>query len=97
LRGNASWAERRAGRNRRLFFGRDRTREVDFVVDYGQGLDLLEAKWTELPAWGDTGNPEFLRRTLRRPKVPGAAIVCRAPHGFPLADGLRALPASELG
>src|SRR6202140_3226883 len=48
--------ERRAGRVGSLFFWRDRTREVDFVVDTGGQLDLFEAKWTELPGDGDTVN-----------------------------------------
>jgi predicted AAA+ superfamily ATPase len=35
--------ERRAGRMGSLFFWRDRTREVDFVVDIGGRLELFEA------------------------------------------------------
>src|SRR5208283_1137277 len=42
--------ERRAGRVGSLFFWRDRTREVDFVVDVGGRLELFEAKWAEVPA-----------------------------------------------
>ena len=38
--------ERRAERTGSLFFWRDRTREVDFVVDTGGRLELFEAKWT---------------------------------------------------
>ena len=41
--------EHRSGRTGSLFFWRDRTREVDFVVDAGGRLELFEAKWTELP------------------------------------------------
>src|SRR6202167_5032959 len=40
--------ERNAGRTGSLFFWRDRTREVDFVVDIAGHLELLEAKWTEV-------------------------------------------------
>ncbi|MCC7144430.1 MAG: ATP-binding protein, partial [Candidatus Eisenbacteria bacterium] len=54
--------EREAGRDRSLFFWRDRTREVDFVVETAQGLELLEAKWTELPSTGDASNLEYVRR-----------------------------------
>ncbi|MGB8112873.1 MAG: ATP-binding protein, partial [Candidatus Sulfotelmatobacter sp.] len=46
--------ERQGGRTGSLFFWRDRTREVDFVVDAGGRLELFEAKWTELPDIGDT-------------------------------------------
>jgi len=45
-----------------LFFWRDRTREVDFVVNAGGRLELFEAKWTELPDLGDTVNREFPAR-----------------------------------
>ena len=51
--------EQRAGRMGSLFFWRDRTREVDFVVNAGGRLELFEAKWTELPDLGDTVNREF--------------------------------------
>ena len=89
--------ERKAGRDRSLYFWRDRTREVDFVVETAKGLELLEAKWTELPSAGDATNLEFVRRVTERPKITSGAIVCRAPHGFPLGKGLRALPVTDLG
>jgi hypothetical protein len=51
--------ERREGWTGRLFFRRDRTREVDFVVDTTGRLELFEAKWTELLDAGDTVNLDF--------------------------------------
>jgi prevent-host-death family protein len=65
--------ERRAGRAGGLFFWRDRTREVDFVVDAGGRLELFEAKWTELPDAGDTVNLEFVRNAVGKSKVSGGA------------------------
>ena len=62
--------ERRGGRIGSLFFWRDRTREVDFVVDVGGRLELFEAKWTELPHDGD-GESRF------RPKSCGQITVGR--------------------
>ena len=88
--------ERRAGRAGSLFFWRDRTREVDFVADIGGRLELYEAKWTELPAASDAVNLDFVRRVTGRPRVLSAAIVCRAANSFPLGDGTRVLPVSEL-
>ncbi len=88
--------ERRAGRNGSLFFWRDRTREVDFVVDVGARMELFEAKWTELPMESDGVNLEFVRRVVGKPRVVGAAIVSRAPNSFPIIPGLRAIPVSEL-
>ena len=88
--------ERRGGRTGSLFFWRDRTREVDFVVDTGGRLELFEAKWTELPDAGDTVNLDFVRNVVGKARVAAAAVVCRASNGFPLANGFRALPVTEL-
>lgn len=88
--------ERRAGRAGSLFFWRDRTREVDFVVDAGGRLELFEAKWTELPSESDAVNLDFVRKIAGRSRVAGGAIICRTPNSFPLGNGFRAVPASEL-
>src|SRR5216683_3789069 len=85
--------ERRAGRVGSLFFWRDRTREVDFVVDVGGQLDLFEAKWTELPGDGDTVNLNFARTVVGKSRVTGGAVISRTPNSFPLSSGFRALPA----
>src|SRR6266851_10056753 len=89
--------ERRAGRAGSLFFWRDRTREVDFVVDVGGRLELFEAKWTELPAESDLLNLEFVRQAVGKARVTTGALVSRTRNSFPLANGVRALPVSELG
>jgi predicted AAA+ superfamily ATPase len=89
--------ERRAGRTGSLFFWRDRTREVDFVVDVGGRLELFEAKWTELPAENDVVNLEFVRNVVGKARVASCAVVSRTPNSFPLVHGFRALPVSELG
>jgi hypothetical protein len=88
--------ERRGQHNGSLFFWRDRTREVDFVVDTGGRLELLEAKWTELPDVGDTVNLDFVRNVVGKSRVTAGAVVCRASSGFPLSNGFRALPVTEL-
>lgn len=88
--------ERRAGRTGGLFFWRDRTREVDFVVDIGGRLEIYEAKWTELPSPADTVNLEFVRQIVGRPKVIAGAIVCRTPNSFPLPGGFRAMSVADL-
>jgi len=88
--------ERRAGRTGSLFFWRDRTREVDFLVDEGGRLELFEAKWTELPDVGNTVNLDFVRNVIGKSRVSDGAIICRAPNSFPLPNGFRALPVDEL-
>ncbi len=88
--------ERAAGRKGALFFWRDQFREVDFAVDAGGNLELIEAKWTELPDAGDAVNIEFVSAALRRSGATKGAIVCRAPHSYRFASGIRVLPVGEL-
>jgi hypothetical protein len=88
--------ERRAGRAGSLFFWRDRTREVDFVVDAAGHLELFEAKWTELPAQSDTVNLAFVRNVVGKSRVSTSAIICRAPNSYPISNGFRAVSVAEL-
>src|ERR1700719_922828 len=88
--------ERRAGRTGSLFFWRDRTREVDFVVDAGGRLELFEAKWTELPDLGDTVNLDFVRNVIGKSRVTAGGVVSRTPNSFPFPNGFRAFPVTEL-
>jgi hypothetical protein len=89
--------ERRARRVGSLFFWRDRTREVDFVVDTGGRLELFEAKWAEVPAAGDAVNLDFVRNVVGKSRMAGGAIISRTANSFPLANGFRVLPVTELG
>jgi predicted AAA+ superfamily ATPase len=89
--------EQTAGRTGSLFFWRDRTREVDFLIDTGGRLELFEAKWTEQPDARDTVNLEFVRRALGAAAVTGGAVVARPPNSFPFENGFRAVPVTELG
>src|ERR1022692_4150958 len=84
--------ERRAGRTGSLFFWRDRTREVDFVVDIWGRQELFEAKWMELPDLGDTVNLDFVGSVVGKSRIASSAIICRTSNSFPIDDGLRALP-----
>jgi len=88
--------ERNAGRRGSLFFWRDRTREVDFIVDIGGRLELLEAKWTELPDLGDTTNIDFVRNVVGKSKVTRGAVIARTPNRFPFSNGLQALSVNDL-
>jgi predicted AAA+ superfamily ATPase len=88
--------ERRSGRSRGLFFWRDRTREVDFVVETGDGVELYEAKWTELPNARDAVNLDFVRRFIRGKGPVRAAVVGRLPHRVPLEDDVDAIGVGDL-
>jgi predicted AAA+ superfamily ATPase len=89
--------ERRAGRVGSLFFWRDRTREVDFVVDAAGKLELYEVKWNEVPTVGDTVNLEFVRNVVGNSRIASGAVVCRTSKSYPLGNGFRALPVTDLG
>jgi predicted AAA+ superfamily ATPase len=88
--------ERAAGRSGSIYFWRDRTREVDFLVDIGGNLELFEAKWTELPDAGDLVNLEFFRRVVGASANVRGAVVARPPNGYPFSNGFRAIPVTEL-
>jgi uncharacterized protein len=88
--------ERRAGRTGSLYFWRDRTREVDFLVDTGGRMELFEAKWTEIPDTGDTVNLDFVRNLIGKSRVASGGVISRTPNSFPFANGFRALPVTEI-
>ena len=66
------------------------------MVDTGGRLELLEAKWTELPDVGDTVNLDFVCNVVGQSRVDTAAVVCRTPNSFLLPNGFRVLPVTEL-
>src|SRR5262249_12643544 len=88
--------ERSAGRMGSLFFWRDRTREVDFVVDVGNRVELFESKWTQLPTQSDAVNLEFVKKAIQPTLVRGGGVICRTPNAFPWPDGFRALSVADL-
>ena len=65
-------------------------------MDVGGHLELYEAKWTELPDTADTVNLQFVRNVVGQARVASAAVVCRASNAFPMSNGIRALPVTEL-
>src|SRR5215469_6725037 len=88
--------ERRAGRVGSLFFWRDRTREVDFVVDVASKLELFEAKWNEVPTVADSVNLEFVRNVVGTSRIASGAVICRTPKSYALSNGFRALPVVDI-
>jgi predicted AAA+ superfamily ATPase len=79
-----------------LFFWRDRSKEVDFVLHRGGHFELFEAKWTEHPSSRETRQLLRVREDLPPRSVVQSAVVCRTPHRFPLEAQLWALPVGEL-
>jgi hypothetical protein len=88
--------ERMAGRARGLFFWRDRTREVDFVAETDKGLELIEAKWTELPGAADAVNLDCAERAIGEERPVKKVILCRAPNSYLMGANIRVAPVTEL-
>jgi predicted AAA+ superfamily ATPase len=81
----------------KLHFWRDRSKEVDLVLERGGRFWLGDAKWTELPSSRDGRRLRQVADELPPGVVASTALICRTPHRFPLGDGLEALPLAELG
>lgn len=45
---------------------------------------------------GDAVNLEFLRNVVGKSRIADGAVVCRTPNGYPLGNGFRAMPVTEL-
>jgi hypothetical protein len=80
----------------RLHFWRDRSREVDVLLERGGHFWLGDAKWSELPRPADTARLHQVAALLPAGSVSALALLCRAPHRFPLVNGVDALPMEEL-
>jgi hypothetical protein len=79
----------------RVYFYRDQSREVDFVVERGGSLTLAEAKWKEIPVAADFQPAVAVRTQLPRVRSP-VLVLCRSSVTFPVAEGLLAVDASRL-
>jgi len=42
-------------------------------------------------------NLDFVRKVVGKSRVASGTVVCRTPNSFPLVNGFRALPVSQLG
>jgi predicted AAA+ superfamily ATPase len=70
-----------------LFFFRDRSREVDFVLHRGGRFELMECKWTEVPNGDDVAGMDYAARVLGTERIVRRTLVCRTSGPFPLAHG----------
>ena len=91
---------RRALINRRggweLNFWRDRSKEVDFLFHRAGRFDLADAKWTEHPDRRDAATLQRVAAELPKGSVARQAIICRAPHRFPVNEIVEALPLHDV-
>lgn len=78
-------------------FYRDRTQEVDFLVDRGGRYRMLEAKWGETPDQRDAVPMIRINPQLGSDLVDSRAVVSRVKHPVPLGNGAVAIPVDDLG
>lgn len=79
-----------------LFYFRDRSKEVDFVIHRGGRFELYEAKWTERPDASDSRAIQKVSDELGQRAIARSGVVCRVENPHPLASGAEALPLAEL-
>ena len=78
-----------------VWFYRDQSREVDFVIDRDGGLTVAEAKWKEYPAERDFEQAMAVRALRPRSRWP-VMVLCRAPQSHPVAKDALAVNAYRL-
>lgn len=79
-----------------LFFFRDRTKEVDFVIHRGGRFHLFECKWTEIPSGTDAAPMHQVAELLGAKAVRSRTIVCRTRRPFPVGEGVTAIGLADL-
>lgn len=79
----------------RLWFYRDDSREVDFVVENAGALTLADAKWTEHPAARDFEQMAHVASRLRGVRTP-MLVLSRTPTPFPVAQDRLAIGMADM-
>lgn len=78
-----------------LHFWRDRSKEVDLVLQRGGRYWLADAKWSELPQPADARRLAQVAAELGADAVAAQALICRTPNRYPLGPAVEALPLAE--
>ena len=73
-----------------VWFYRDQSREVDFVIEKDARMTLAEAKWKELPGRRDFRQLLAAQPLLRAARPP-VMVLCRTGQSFPVAKGMLAV------
>jgi predicted AAA+ superfamily ATPase len=81
----------------RIYFYRDQqSREIDFLIESGGAVSLLETKWTERPDKSDARTIEQISVLMSEAKphpltINRRAVICRAAMNYPLTDTVEAM------
>ena len=73
-----------------IWFYRDQSREVDFVIEKDGRLTLADAKWKELPGSRDFRQPLAVQPLLRTARLP-AVVLCRTGESYPAGKDMLAV------
>ena len=68
-----------------IWFYRDQSRELDFVIEKDGRLTLAESKWTEVPAERDFVHAKAVHALLPRARSP-VMVLCRTRQSHPVAQ-----------
>lgn len=79
-----------------LAFWRDRSREVDVLLQRGGRFWMADCKWSATPGSAETRRLRQVAAELPEGQVEMMAVICRTPHRHPLGEGIEALPPWEL-
>ena len=79
-----------------LGFWRDRSREVDVLLERGGRFWLADCKWSANPGSAETRRLQQVAAQFPAGQVQAMAVICRASHRHPLSESIEALPPWEL-
>ena len=81
---------------RQLFFWRDRSREVDFLLDRGGTFLLLDAKWSEHPTRADAEGFTHVQKEMNLKEPSSNVLVSRTPNPYPLGEHTEVISINEV-
>lgn len=70
-----------------IWFYRDQSREVDFIIERGLTSTLIDAKWKEFPDAKDFKKLIETKKLFKNPHK-DLYIMCRTPNRYPISNGL---------
>ncbi len=78
-----------------MWFYRDQSREVDFILERSSEPVLMDAKWKEYPIGKDFNKLEDTQ-SLFKHSAEDLMVICRAPKSFPVSSHRLAVSAFQL-
>lgn len=84
-----------SGREGEMFFYRDRSQGVDFLIHRGGRFELYDAKWSENPTNTDAQALHKVGAALGEENVVKKALITRSSAQFQRRDGVSVLPFTE--